>query len=176
MKSSQVGTPVYQKSNITICEIDGSDDKIFTQNLSLFAKLFLDTKSVFFDVSTFIYYVLYYTPEPPNPHSTRHHQMPKQDIESRIVGYFSKEKLSWDGNNLACICVFPPWQKKGLGQVLMAASYEFSKWEARLGGPEKPLSELGRKAYVQYWSATIARYILKQYDNEGGKKNFTVRI
>jgi MOZ/SAS family protein len=123
---------------------------MFTQNLSLFAKLFLDTKSVFYDVTTFVYYILYYTdPTASSP-------------SPRVVGFFSKEKLSWDNNNLACICVFPPWQKRGFGQILMAASYELSKWDGRLGGPEKPLSELGRRAYVHYWAATIARYIMKQ--------------
>lgn len=54
-----------------------------------------------------------------------------------IVGFFSKEKLSWDKNNLACIVVFPPWLKQGLGQVLMAASYALSKRDGRLGGPER---------------------------------------
>jgi GNAT superfamily N-acetyltransferase len=55
----------------------------------------------------------------------------------QVVGFFSKEKMSWDNNNLACILVFPPWQKQGLGQILMGASYELSKREGRLGGPEK---------------------------------------
>ena len=45
--------------------------------------------------------------------------------------------MSWDNNNLACILVFPPWQKQGLGQILMGVSYEMSKREGRLGGPEK---------------------------------------
>jgi MOZ/SAS family len=108
---------------------------MFTQNLSLFAKLFLDTKSVFFDVTTFIYYILYYTPKP-QPHMTTNGLAPSPE-QPRVVGYFSKEKLSWDSNNLACICVFPPWQKQGFGQVLMAASYQLSMWEGKQGGPEK---------------------------------------
>lgn len=48
----------------------------------------------------------------------------------------------------------------------MAVSYELSKWDGRLGGPEKPLSELGRKAYVHFWSATIARYMMAREKNE----------
>ena len=54
-----------------------------------------------------------------------------------VVGFFSKEKLSWDSNNLACIVVFPPWQRSGYGQMLMAASYVIGKREGRLGGPER---------------------------------------
>lgn len=99
--------------------------QLFTQNLSLFAKNFLDTKSVFYDVTTFVYYLLEYTDPSVDP------------PRSQVVGFFSKEKLSWDPNNLACILVFPPWQKRGLGQVLMAVSYELAKREGRIGGPEK---------------------------------------
>ena len=88
--------------------------------------------------------------------------------------------MSWDNNNLACILVFPPWQKQGLGQILMGASYEMSRREDRPGGPEKrtssswihlcarrdtdlpdtALSDLGRIAYEHYWSCTLARSIL----------------
>ena len=69
--------------------------------------------------------------------------------------------MSWDNNNLACILVFPPWQRKGLGKILMGVSYELSKREGRLGGPEKPLSELGRKGYLGFWEARVARTILE---------------
>lgn len=55
----------------------------------------------------------------------------------QVIGFFSKEKMSWDNNNLACILVFPPWQRQGLGQMLMGVSYELSRREGRIGGPEK---------------------------------------
>ncbi|GAB7344418.1 hypothetical protein MBLNU457_2269t2 [Dothideomycetes sp. NU457] len=140
------GTLVYEKGDKAIYELDGEEHKLYAQNLSLFAKLFLDTKSVFYDVTTFRYYLLVQT-EP----STSVRQ---------VVGFFSKEKMSWDNNNVACILVFPPWQRKGLGQILMGVSYELSRREGRLGGPEKPLSSLGKKAYQAYWSAAIARCLL----------------
>ncbi|THW58732.1 hypothetical protein D6D25_02808 [Aureobasidium pullulans] len=73
--------------------------------------------------------------------------------------------MSWDNNNVACILVFPPWQKRGLGQLLMGVSYELSRREGRLGGPEKPLSSLGRKAYLAYWSDSICRTILSNPSN-----------
>ena len=68
--------------------------------------------------------------------------------------------MSWDNNNLACILVFPPWQRKGLGKILMGISYELSKREERVGGPEKPLSELGRRGYMRFWKARVASVIL----------------
>jgi histone acetyltransferase HTATIP len=130
------GVNVYTKDNYSLYEIDGEKNKLYAQNLCLFAKLFLDTKSVFYDVTTFLYYLL--VAHDPTP------SIPNTDLgvdgigqQGQVVGFFSKEKMSWDNNNLACILVFPPWQKQGLGQILMGASYEMSRREGRLGGPEK---------------------------------------
>ncbi|KAF2845198.1 hypothetical protein T440DRAFT_472848 [Plenodomus tracheiphilus IPT5] len=158
-----LGTRVYTKDNYSLYEIDGEKHKLYAQNLSLFAKLFLDTKSVFYDVTTFLYYLLVaHEPSPsiPNTNLGEDGDAPESTGVEQVVGFFSKEKMSWDNNNLACILVFPPWQKQGLGQILMGASYEMSRREGRLGGPEKPLSDLGRIAYIHYWSQALARTIL----------------
>ncbi|KAF5024923.1 hypothetical protein F66182_3007 [Fusarium sp. NRRL 66182] len=158
---------VQDEGEWSIWEVDGEKDGLFCQNLSLFAKLFLDNKSVFFDVTGFNYFLLAYTPPakalqtgaalnslPPHPPAEAEPPAP------RIIGFFSKEKMSWDNNNLACILVFPPWQRKGLGALLMGASYEISRREGILGGPEKPISDLGKKGYKRYWAGEIARWLL----------------
>ncbi|KAI0380466.1 acyl-CoA N-acyltransferase [Hypomontagnella monticulosa] len=170
----------------SVWEVDGEKDRLFCQNLSLFAKLFLDNKSVFFDVTGFNYFLLVYTPPPPPPSTAQPHPSlaransntapsqppsftdattapyppPPEISRPQVVGFFSKEKLSWDNNNLACILVFPPWQRKGLGALLMGVSYEISQRENILGGPEKPISELGRKGYKRFWAGEIARWLL----------------
>lgn len=139
----------------SIWEVDGEEEGLFCQNLSLFAKLFLDNKSVFFDVVGFKYFLLVHTsPRPPLDNGTT--LPPKR----QVVGFFSKEKLSWDNNNLACILVFPPWQRKGLGALLMGISYEISRREGMLGGPEKPISDLGKKGYKRFWAGEIAAWLL----------------
>ena len=160
------GDLIYGKDGYAIHQLDGEEHKVgitpnrpantiakicfqlYAQNLSLFAKLFLETKSVFFDANTFLYYTLVQRDSPSNP-------------RGQVVGFFSKEKMSWDNNNVACILVFPPWQRRGLGQILIAASYELGKREGRFGGPERPLSALGRKGYVVFWCGEVARYVLK---------------
>ena len=52
----------------------------------------------------------------------------------------------------------------------MGVSYELSRREGRYGGPEKPLSELGRRGYIQFWEARVARTVLAMK----GKKTMTV--
>ncbi|KAL8940476.1 MAG: hypothetical protein Q9216_002805 [Gyalolechia sp. 2 TL-2023] len=144
------GQLIYSKDDYAIYEVDGEEHQLFSQNLSLFAKLFLDNKSVFFDVAAFYYYLLVYDA----------HHGPSRSPGPQIIGFFSKEKMSWDNNNLACILVFPPWQRKGLGKIMMGISYELSRLEGHIGGPEKPLSELGRIGYLKFWQARIANSIL----------------
>jgi len=148
--------------------------QLFCQNLSLFAKLFLDNKSVFFDVTGFNYFLLVYTPPaPPPPADLTNGEVAEMSPPPRgeIVGFFSKEKMSWDNNNLACILIFPPWQRKGLGALLMGVSYEISRREGLLGGPEKPISDLGKKSYKRFWAGEIARWLISLPAHEDGAED-----
>lgn len=89
------GKEIYRKVTLSVYEVDGKEFKIYCQNLCLLAKLFLDHKTLFFDVEPFMFYIL----------------CEVDKFGAHIVGYFSKEKDSPDGNNLACILTLPPYQR-----------------------------------------------------------------
>ena len=50
--------------------------------------------------------------------------------------------MSWDDYNLACILVFPPYQRRGLGKLLISFSYELSRINSTIGSPEKRMPTL----------------------------------
>lgn len=49
----------------------------------------------------------------------------------------------------------PQHQRKGYGKFLISFSYSLSKRERRAGGPERPLSDLGRASYFAYWTEQL---------------------
>ena len=77
------------------------------------------------------------------------------------MGYFSKEILQcFDENNLGCICVFPPYQNRKLGTLLISFSYELSRYQGIISGPEHPLSTFGKVSYINFWSKYLAHEFL----------------
>lgn len=70
------GNEIYRDEHVSMFELDGAVEKVYCQNLCYFAKLFLDHKTLYWDVDPFLFYVL-----------TSH-----DDRGYHPVGFFSKEK------------------------------------------------------------------------------------
>lgn len=134
----------YRDQQYTIRRVKGSNSTLFAQCLCLFTKLFLDNKSMYFQVSNFDFYLLYNSNGTPTP-----------------LGFFSRDLVSYNQDNLACILVFPPYQQKGLGSLLIEFSYKLSNSQGLISGPEQPLSPFGKVGYLKYWSRRI--YFVLQF-------------
>ncbi|KAG5356349.1 Histone acetyltransferase KAT7 [Yarrowia sp. B02] len=151
------GTEIYRHGNISIWEVDGARAQLYCQNLCLLAKMFLNSKTLYYDVEPFMFYVL--TENDP--------------FGCHFVGYFSKEKQqphkASGTNNVSCILTLPIFQRKGYGQLLIDFSYLLSRVEGRPGTPEKPLSDLGLLSYRKYWRLMICRFFFNAREKSPDK-------
>ncbi|CAG02066.1 unnamed protein product, partial [Tetraodon nigroviridis] len=129
------------KSNISVFEVDGKKNKIYCQNLCLLAKLFLDHKTLYYDVEPFLFYVM----------------TEADNTGCHLVGYFSKMVFDIE------IMLTRPKIKSQYGYknlyLMCFQGYLLSKVEEKVGSPERPLSDLGLISYRSYWKEVLLRYL-----------------
>ena len=68
------GDEIYRDGKISVFEVDGRKNPVYCQNLCLLAKMYLDHKTLYYDVEPFLFYVL----------------CECDDRGCHFVGYFSK--------------------------------------------------------------------------------------
>lgn len=144
------GDEIYRDGKIMIFEVDGRKNPLYCQNLCLLAKLFLGSKTLYYDVEPFLFYVM-----------TEY-----DELGCHFVGYFSKEKRPSSLNNVSCILVLPIHQRKGYGHLLIDFSYLLTRVEKKTGSPEKPLSDMGLVSYRNYWRLVLC-YFLQRFEPSG---------
>jgi histone acetyltransferase SAS3 len=178
------------ETTLSFFEVDGRRNPLYCQNLCLLAKLFLGSKTLYYDVEPFLFYIM----------------TENDEFGCHFVGYFSKEKrglgpvsalqphvsfeetqeshesagaegthqstfdpaLSNPGNNVSCILVLPVHMRRGFGRVLIEFSYLLTKVEGRTGSPEKPLSDMGLVSYRSYWRTVLCQLLLRYQGKEHG--------
>lgn len=141
--------PIYEEEDFKISKVTPLNKK---QNLCLVSQMFLKSKTLYYEVDDYDFFVVY---------------------QDEVFGYFSRQRSG--DNSLNCFMVFPCFQKQGWGTVLVSYSQikEYAGAEAsgisnKIKGAGKPYSKKAIFCFRKYWKykviggTTVREISLKQ--------------
>jgi histone acetyltransferase MYST1 len=132
------GREIYRMDDVSVFEMCGTTQKIACQCLSLLGKLFVDDHPIFYNVESWVFYVLYEC----------------GDGEPHVVAFFSRSLVA-ESDLIASLVVFPPFQRRRYGQLLISLAYELARRAGLVGGPMEPINEESYITFRCFWRATI---------------------
>ncbi|KAK2952293.1 putative Histone acetyltransferase KAT8 [Blattamonas nauphoetae] len=144
---SPPGDEIYRDANISLYYVSGREI-VYCQNLCLLMKLFIEHKTLFYDIESFAFFVL----------------CEVDDEGAHIVAAFSKDLRTSSPFNLSCITTLPPYQRKGYGYFLTSACYALSRFDQIVKTPERPLSDLGIITFLPFWQREVLQVLSRHED------------
>jgi histone acetyltransferase MYST1 len=139
------GREIYRDRELSVFEVYAREAKLYCQCLSLLSKLFMEDASLCYCIEGFVFYVCV--------------EFDRNGLHFR--GYFCRQINQVETTTLlSCIMVLPPFQRKGIGRMLIAMAYEIAKRMKVIGGPERPLSAFGKQAFMSYWKEVVVRTLI----------------
>ncbi|EHB08089.1 Histone acetyltransferase MYST2 [Heterocephalus glaber] len=124
------GDEIYHKGSILVFEVDAKKNKIYCQNLCLLAKQFLDHKTLYYEVESFLFYIM----------------KEADNTGCHLIGYFSKEK------NHSSTTTYPKdtgGEERGIYNVTMVTRFI-----------HKGLSDLSKDHSISFFGCALQLYFL----------------
>lgn len=126
--------PIYGESDFKIAQVAEASTK---QQIALLGRLFIKSKTVSYEICKYDVFIIY---------------------AEEVMGYFSRPKDQ--SYSLSCICVFPPFARRGLGSLLIDFSYLSCRAEGiaraqEIAGPERPFSKKAIYCFRKYWKYKV---------------------
>ncbi|XP_026192223.1 putative MYST-like histone acetyltransferase 1 [Cyclospora cayetanensis] len=136
------GNEIYRDDRVSMFEVDGTHCRVYCENLCFLSKLFLDHKTL-------------RSAAAPLRLSCAAGIAARAAIRALVLLPADRGFLTSYFFPAAASMLLMQHQRKGYGKFLISFSYSLSKRERRAGGPERPLSDLGRATYFAYWTEQL---------------------